>query len=594
VPAREGDVVTHEGTAVSEAGQTLTRLAAIAMRVEAEALAADAERAAERLREGRFYLACVGQFKRGKSTLINALIGTPVLPTAVVPVTAVVTVVRWGPRLSARVRFGERDWEEIHPASLAAYVSEDSNPGNEKNVTGAEVFVPSRLLESGMCLVDTPGIGSVSEANTAATRGFVPHIDAALVVLGADPPLSGDELALIEALARTVETFVFVLNKADRQSPAEREQARAFTRRVLRQRLGRDVPTIYEVSALERMQRDGAPRDWDALVARLGALAGGGDGAMLRAAERREVALVAARLRAEIAQQRTVLERPLEESERRLEALRAAVARAETTLGELGHRLSAVEERLAAAFTLERDRFFARAAGEAAAELAAAIAGDVGPAAGRRERALDRAFVIGERWLGRWRAEQEPQVAALYRDGMAQFVALVDETRAALATLPELASLPPSSVEAGLRAPSGFFYTHLMSAAPSSALDVLLDRALGRRRVGAITRAAQAFLARFLEVNSARMKNDFVARVVESRRLVERDVREGLESLVRSADHALAAARAAHAAGRDAVRSRLAWLAACEGEIPADAGAPREEAVSALPAAVARPPHISG
>lgn len=554
-----------------EPGMALSRLGAIATRVEAQALAADAERVAERLREGRFYLACVGQFKRGKSTLIDALAGAPVLPTAVVPVTSVVTVVRWGPRLAARVRFGERDWEEIHPASLAVYVSEDSNPGNEKNVTGVEVFVPSPLLASGMCLVDTPGIGSVFEANTEATRSFVPHVDAALVVLGADPPISGDELALVEALARTVSTLVFVLNKVDRQSPAEREQALAFTRRVLRGRLGRDVGPIHEVSALERAQGAGPARDWDALVAALTSLAGGGGGGgeIVRAAEQREVALFVARLRAEIAQQRDALQRPLDETEQRLAALRAAVAGAERSLGELGHRLAAVEERLATDFTAERDRFFEDARQEAETELAAAIARDAARGVARRERALDHAFAVGKRWLDRWREEQEPRVLALYRDGVAELVGLVDETRAALAAVPELAALPPASVEAGLRAPSGFFYTHLMSAAPSSPVDRFLDAALGRRRTGAITRAARAFLARFLEVNSARMKNDFVARVVESRRLVERDIRESLQGLVRSAEHALATARAAHAAGRDAVRSRLAWLDACDREIAA-------------------------
>jgi len=63
------------------------------------------------------------------------------------------------------------------------------------------LLVAFRLTDYGLrCLVDTPGIGSVFAGNTATTRSFVPHIDAALVVLGADPPLSGDELALVDEL----------------------------------------------------------------------------------------------------------------------------------------------------------------------------------------------------------------------------------------------------------------------------------------------------------------------------------------------------------------------------------------------------------
>jgi hypothetical protein len=56
-------------------------------------------------------------------------------------------------------------------------------------VDGAEVFVPSPLLSSGMCFVDTPGLGSVFTGNTATTQAFIPDIDAALVVVGGDPPL---------------------------------------------------------------------------------------------------------------------------------------------------------------------------------------------------------------------------------------------------------------------------------------------------------------------------------------------------------------------------------------------------------------------
>ena len=130
------------------AGGTLGALAALAREAGSPWIAAETERLTERLGEGRFYVVCVGQFKRGKSTLLNALVSASVLPTGVVPVTAAVTVIRWGPRLAARVRFRDRDWEDCDPASLATYVSEDHNPGNEKDVTGVEVFVPSPLLRS--------------------------------------------------------------------------------------------------------------------------------------------------------------------------------------------------------------------------------------------------------------------------------------------------------------------------------------------------------------------------------------------------------------------------------------------------------------
>ena len=151
------------------------RLARVAHIPGATEIAADASVLAERIAAGRFYVACVGQFKRGKSTLINALVGLDVHPTGVLPVTTVVTVLREGPRLPARVRFTDGRVEEIDPEALARYVTEDENPDNAKQVAVVEIALPSPLLHSGMCLVYTPGLGSVFEANTAVTEGFVPR-----------------------------------------------------------------------------------------------------------------------------------------------------------------------------------------------------------------------------------------------------------------------------------------------------------------------------------------------------------------------------------------------------------------------------------
>jgi ribosome biogenesis GTPase A len=113
-------------------------------------------------------VACVGQFKRGKSTLLNALVGQEVLPSGVVPVTTVPTILRSGERLEARVRTEAAEWQAIPAGAVEEYVSEEKNPQNAKGVAAIEVFLPSPLLSTGMCLVDTPRLGSVFAANAAA------------------------------------------------------------------------------------------------------------------------------------------------------------------------------------------------------------------------------------------------------------------------------------------------------------------------------------------------------------------------------------------------------------------------------------------
>ena len=221
-------------------------LRSLAMTAGAEDLAADASALAEQVREAHFYLACVGQFKRGKSTLLNALVGQSVLPTGVTPVTSAVTVLRHGPA-GIRVRTRE-GWVESPIARLPELVTEEGNPGNAKGVLTVEVLLPAEALRDGLCLVDTPGLGSVVEANGLAAREFVPHIDAALVVLGTDPPISGEELRLVGAIAEQTDILIFVINKVDRVVSADSVEAAEFTRQLLADapwpRAGADLPGL--------------------------------------------------------------------------------------------------------------------------------------------------------------------------------------------------------------------------------------------------------------------------------------------------------------------------------------------------------------
>ena len=119
------------GEDISAEAQILTRLSEIAAQLGENAIAVDAQQLMTRIGEGRFFVACIGQFKRGKSTLLNALVGDAVLPTGVVPVTAVPTVLRYGEQRAARVLI-DGSWRAVSPDDLAQYVSEELNPENAK------------------------------------------------------------------------------------------------------------------------------------------------------------------------------------------------------------------------------------------------------------------------------------------------------------------------------------------------------------------------------------------------------------------------------------------------------------------------------
>jgi GTP-binding protein EngB required for normal cell division len=207
----------------------------------------------EHLIESHFNLAVVGEFSRGKSSLMNAMLGMDRLPTGVVPVTSVITAVRHGSRERALLHFETRGLpQEIPLPKLGDYVTDRANPGNRRRIRLAEVYLPAELLRRGFFFVDTPGLGALAE-NTATTERFLPHADAAVFVTSFDHPLSESELQYLRGIWRQVGRVFLVLNKLDIVSETERGEVRAF----IRQRLAAEFaaePVLYEVSAREALQ----------------------------------------------------------------------------------------------------------------------------------------------------------------------------------------------------------------------------------------------------------------------------------------------------------------------------------------------------
>ena len=115
----------------------------------------------DRLDAARLRVLVVGEAKRGKSTLINALLGRAVLPSGVTPLTAVTTTVRHGDDERAEVRFLDGHDEKYSLAALPDLVTERGNPGNRRRIAGVTVYLAAPVLEGGVELVDTPGTGSV-------------------------------------------------------------------------------------------------------------------------------------------------------------------------------------------------------------------------------------------------------------------------------------------------------------------------------------------------------------------------------------------------------------------------------------------------
>jgi hypothetical protein len=236
-----------------DAGETLRRLTA----------------ARDRLIDSRLVVLVCGEFKRGKSTLLNALLdqkeSSELFPTGLPITTSVVTTVMHGDteRISIR-RARSEDSDEgdeelsIDRAELRAFVTEAGNARNAKRVHDALIELPSPKLASGLVLMDTPGIGGVSTEHSTVTNAALPLADAIVFVANAYQPLTSPELRF---LRRAIElagvgdergALICVLTRID-QEP-DYEEMVADTQAKLAEATGwPDIPVI-PVSSTDKLR----------------------------------------------------------------------------------------------------------------------------------------------------------------------------------------------------------------------------------------------------------------------------------------------------------------------------------------------------
>lgn len=194
---------------------------------------------------GGIDVAVFGRFKAGKSSFLNHLAGREVLPVGVVPLTAAITRLRFGPVQRAKVRFLDGQAEVIPVADIGLYVGENENPDNRKQVASVEVELPTLEALAPLQFVDTPGLGSAFTHNTEAAMKWLPNVSAALVAVGSDAPLSERDLALLEELRRHTPKIVVLLTKADLLTEAQRAEVLAFVQGQIRRKWNCDLPVFF-------------------------------------------------------------------------------------------------------------------------------------------------------------------------------------------------------------------------------------------------------------------------------------------------------------------------------------------------------------
>lgn len=206
-----------------------------------------------KLAEERFTVAALGQFKRGKSCLINAMLGEDLLPVGSIPLTSVAVSLHFSDHEVCNLHYQDGRVTAIQRQELTDYATEAGNPGNAKQVHEVTLGYPSELLRDGVSLLDTPGVGSLHAHNTLAAKAVLPRCDAALFLLSADQPLGQEELDYLQEIRAYAQRIFFVLNKIDYLNGAELTQTCQFVQQHLQKTMQGEVK-FYPVSAKLALQ----------------------------------------------------------------------------------------------------------------------------------------------------------------------------------------------------------------------------------------------------------------------------------------------------------------------------------------------------
>lgn len=303
-----------------------------------------------RLADPGINVVVVGEFKQGKSSLVNALVGVSVCPVDDDVATAVPTYVRYGRQVEARLMLGEDPVrrQPIPVERIRPHVVEGGQPeADGERVTGVEVLLPRNMLAPGLVVVDTPGLGGLGSVYAAASLAATSMADAVVFVTDASQELTASEIDFLRRVRELCDTVVCVMTKIDFY-PAWRTVRDLNQGHLQRQRLG-DVRLLAASSSLRAravktndaaLNGESGFRDLVRLVT--DEIVAGGTGRAARGACG-DVIAVCDQLTTQFEAEREALTDPasaqevvdrLTETKRRAESLRTAASRWNQTLSD--------------------------------------------------------------------------------------------------------------------------------------------------------------------------------------------------------------------------------------------------------------------
>lgn len=199
-----------------------------------------------RLLENVFRIIVIGEFKRGKSTLINALIGKNILPVGITPTTATLNILRYGQEPYALIKYKDDTEKKESLENLSEYIT---TKGKEtQKISNVTIFYPLKFCQNGVEIIDSPGVNDIDEELVEITYNHIPRCDTAIFLLNSTQQLSASEREFFsEKVSKYVHKIFFVLNKIDHLDKDEQNEVITYVNHELSNII--ENPKLFPLSA---------------------------------------------------------------------------------------------------------------------------------------------------------------------------------------------------------------------------------------------------------------------------------------------------------------------------------------------------------
>ncbi len=547
--------------------EKMERLIDISRRLKSNYIEKECKKISERLLQGSFNIVFLGQFKRGKSSLINAFLGENILPTGIVPVTAIISVIKYSERRSCIVKRLDSTEEEIGIEDIYLYATQEENPDNRKGVDYLEIRLTNQYLKKGLFLIDTPGIGSVFESNTMVTKGFLQDIDTAVIVLGVDPPISYDEFAIIKDIGKKVKDIIFVINKVDRESNENIETIKKFTADLLKKELHYDNPSIYCVSAIEKIAGH-TSYEWNLFQKKIDEMLINKAG-IIASSYKNAIGRLFEELIKEIDRYISALKSPLEQMRNTVESLKLFKTESEIFIRELGYRFQSEQDRISQLIDIEQKKFLADKTDDINKEFEDLFETFLTNINYNREHYFSQMHKIAEKYVFMCIEQISPFSERLYKEFSQRYI---KELREKVKRINDIIGEDDLSefiddIDIQMYNISGFYFHHFMRYTSSSPFKYIFNIFLPKKKKILLMKdELKDYLNWLIYANCSRYNGDVNQRIIESRRRIEADFKNMIDRLISRTDDVISYTEAIVKNGENRVNTEVENLFSLRGE----------------------------